>query len=127
MAPPLNHRPRLGVLTYHHVGRIPEGPGSVTADALDGHLKWLARLGFTVAPNASWALRMPIAFSAGIVTQAPGQFIDLMATQMSRTDREILARPEIRALMTELTKCGDGASARPTMNRGPGRPQRRWA
>jgi pimeloyl-ACP methyl ester carboxylesterase len=73
---------------------------------MSGSILWLARLGFSVAPNASWALRMPIALSAGMVAQAPGQFIDLMATQMSRTDRQILARPEVRAIMLEdLREC----------------------
>jgi pimeloyl-ACP methyl ester carboxylesterase len=76
-------------------------PGSMPGDML-----WPARLGFSVATSAAWALRMPLALSAPLISHAPEQFIDLMAMQMSQVDRTLLKRPDVRAVMTEdLKEC----------------------
>jgi len=59
------------------------------------------RIGFALAPRAPWSAR-PFALVAGVLARrAPGRYLDLVAARLCASDREILARPAVRAMFTE--------------------------
>jgi len=59
----------------------------------------LVRFGFWAVPRLpSWPVAPPIALAALLVVRAPGFCLDRLVEQLPECDREILCRPEIRAM-----------------------------
>jgi pimeloyl-ACP methyl ester carboxylesterase len=61
----------------------------------------VVRLGFALASRARWGVR-PFAFVAGLFSRhTPGRYLDAVAARLNAADREILARPAVRAMFAE--------------------------
>jgi len=59
------------------------------------------RVGFALAPRAPWSAR-PFALVAGILARrSPRRYLDAVAARLCASDREILARPAVRAMFAE--------------------------
>jgi pimeloyl-ACP methyl ester carboxylesterase len=59
------------------------------------------RVGFALAPRAPWSARPFALFAGSLARRAPGRYIDAVATRMNASDRQILARPAVRAMFAE--------------------------
>ena len=74
------------------------GPaGSMTG----GRMTPGARLGFLLGPRAAWAVRGAVAAIARFAVRAPSRYIDVLSSHMSPSDRPILARDEVRAMLAQ--------------------------
>ncbi len=62
---------------------------------------WVVRLGFRAAPRLSWLIAPPIAIAARAAVHAPGFFLDRLIEQVPQCDRDILRRPQIRAVLVQ--------------------------
>ena len=58
----------------------------------------LVRAGFALAPRARWTIRPFAAAAAGLARRAPERYLAAVAARMNAADREILARPAVRAM-----------------------------
>jgi len=72
-------------------------PGSVPPRTTSG----IIRAGFALAPRARWSLRPVALAAAALARRAPERYIKLVAARMNASDREILARPAVRAMFVE--------------------------
>jgi pimeloyl-ACP methyl ester carboxylesterase len=61
----------------------------------------LIRAGFAFAPRAPWSVRPFALVAAALARRAPERYIDAVAARMNAADREILARPAVRAMFVE--------------------------
>jgi pimeloyl-ACP methyl ester carboxylesterase len=69
-------------------------PGTMTLSK-----SWLVRTGFRIP----WLAALPLAITARIAVRSPGFCLDRLLEQLPPCDREILCRPEIRAMMLQDT------------------------
>jgi pimeloyl-ACP methyl ester carboxylesterase len=62
---------------------------------------WVVRVAFRAAPRLSWLIAPPIAVAARAAVHAPGFFLDRLIEQVPQCDRDVLRRPEIRAVLLQ--------------------------
>ena len=68
---------------------------------MHGRMTIGARLGFLLAPRASWVMKGPVATIAHLAVQSPFRYIDLLALHLAPADRPILARADVRAVLAQ--------------------------
>jgi pimeloyl-ACP methyl ester carboxylesterase len=70
----------------------------VTRTAL---ISGVVRVGFRAARSVPWAIALPMAISARVGALAPGFFLDRLSATLPQCDRDVLSRPDIRAVLTQ--------------------------
>lgn len=61
----------------------------------------LVRMGFAAAASVPWLIALPIAIAARLAARTPGFYLDRLIASLPACDREVLSRPEIRAVLVQ--------------------------
>lgn len=64
-------------------------------------MAWTARAAFGLAPRFSWLLRAPLGVAAALGRAQPERYLDRLASHLHPVDREVLARPPVRAMFAQ--------------------------
>lgn len=64
-------------------------------------MAWTVRTAFRLAPRFSRLLRAPLVAAAALGRARPERYLDLLATHLHPVDREVLARPQVRAMFAQ--------------------------
>ncbi|MEW5710587.1 MAG: alpha/beta hydrolase [Pseudomonadota bacterium] len=64
-------------------------------------MAWTVRAAFRLAPRFPWLLRAPLGAAAALGRAQPGRYLDLLASHLHPVDREVLARPPVRAMFAQ--------------------------
>ncbi len=59
------------------------------------------RAGMALALRAQWSIRPFVLAASSLARRAPERYVDAVAARMNAADREILARPAVRAMFAE--------------------------
>lgn len=64
-------------------------------------MAWTVRAAFRLVPRFPWLLRAPLGAAAALGRAQPGRYLDLLASHLHPVDREVLARPPVRAMFAQ--------------------------
>jgi pimeloyl-ACP methyl ester carboxylesterase len=68
-------------------------------DSMLGSKSGLVRVGFGAASRAPWLFALPMALAAAVGARAPAFYLDRLIKRLPESDRRILRRPEMRAML----------------------------